>query len=139
MDKYSQKMYTSGMKIFKKNPLEKISSKLWLVGLIQALGICIYVVGISLFITYVSSLFYGKVTQPIAMSIVMLLILSVSALICGGISLGYPIFLVSQKRWGESIKVVLWTAGFMAIFILAAVGILFSTAKDQTLQYYPQF
>lgn len=105
------------MTLFKK----PTSIKNWLVGLLQASGVFLYIVFIAYFMTQTSAVFTGKTGSQTVMGTIMLLIFSVSALVCGLIALGHPIKVGLDKRLKEAVDMVLWTIAFLAIYALLTI------------------
>ena len=91
----------------------KYLQKLYIVGFIQALGLNLYIFGV---ISFMNSLVQGNlVNSPRLGPYIMLSIFVISALVCGLISLSYPLYLFFNQKVREGLKIVLWTLLFMFI------------------------
>ncbi|MGD8744679.1 MAG: hypothetical protein PVJ52_03735 [Candidatus Woesebacteria bacterium] len=91
----------------------------WQVGFIQALAISAYVGSVSYFMNNVSKFFIGKQNQPIVIGTIMMLIFSVSALICGLLSLAYPVQLALKGKTQKALRIIAWTA----LFLMGIIGV----------------
>lgn len=82
----------------------------------QALGLVIYITLVSLLLINGESWFGSlEFIGPI----VLLLIFSTSALICGLIVLGYPIALIFNRQRRQAFKLVIYTAIWLVVFVAA--------------------
>ena len=90
---------------------------------LQATGLVIYLVLISLFFNSMERSFTGPSTQFYA-PIIMLLLFVISAVISGLLILGRAGFLFWEKRYKESFTLIGWTVGwgllYFALFIVTA-------------------
>lgn len=86
------------MKLFNKNPLDKIREKYWLIGLLQALGVILYILIFIMLSANGPFMFVNVSPNPLMMGMIVLMSLSFSALICGTLALGYPLYLALQKK-----------------------------------------
>lgn len=92
-------------------------------GLLQALGIVLYVVVFVLVLQGVIP--KDADLGPIIAPIFMLLAFSTSALICASIVLLRPALLFFSDRKKEAVQIVLWTAGWLAIILFLCGSWLF--------------
>ncbi|MFC1651566.1 hypothetical protein ACFL24_00210 [Patescibacteria group bacterium] len=92
------------------------TQQLVLDSLISALGITIYVFGVSLLIMYGENLF-GKMDNLLG-PIAFLLLFVVSAAITGSLALGRPVMLYLNKKKNEAIKLFLYTIGWLVVFTI---------------------
>jgi hypothetical protein len=103
------------MKIFK-------DAKEWQVGFLQASGIVLYVMILAYVIPeFVGSRVNSGEVPEVLAGMIFLLIFSVSALICGIVVFAYPTFLALSKKLKEAIRIVLWTALFLASLLILLV------------------
>lgn len=93
----------------------------WEVGFLQALGIVIYIGFIAFLLNTISPIFSRGNIDDIFGMVAFLTIFSVSALICGLITLVYPAYLFLNKNILKGIKVIAWTAGFLAMFFVVYI------------------
>jgi len=87
-----------------------------LIGFLQALGLAAYISFVAVIIQNAMEWFgpLNNLTGPITF----LSLLSVSVLICGFISIGYPIKLFFVKKdYKKAIKIVVFTTLFMFVFL----------------------
>lgn len=85
----------------------------YLIGLLQAVGLTAYVAGVAWLIQAGGQLF-GPVAQLYGLALTLLLFI-VSALVCGLIALGFPLWLFfAQNERRRAIAVILWTASWLA-------------------------
>lgn len=91
-----------------------------LIGFLQALGLVTYISVVALVIQNAMKWFgpFNNFTGPI----ISLTLLSVSVLICGFISLGYPIKLFFiKKEYQKALKIVGFTTLFLGIFLVLLI------------------
>lgn len=100
-------------------------SPVW-TGLLEALGVAAYV-GIFVTAVNVGSGIFGRDVQlgPFLSMALVLLLFVTSALICGSIVLGYPIYLFASGEKSRAVKTVLWTAAWLVACVLIVLGIIF--------------
>jgi hypothetical protein len=99
-------------------------------GALQALGLVAYVILIASVMRAIGSAQPEHALGPVLGPALFLLIFSASALICGAITLGYPLILFfREEKKREAFGVVGWTIvwlalfAFLAIFFLLAPGL----------------
>jgi hypothetical protein len=95
------------------------------VGFLQAVGVLVY---IAIVATFLSSGFMehgpfvgGSVLLGVML---MLTLLSVSALICGAIAAFHPLRLVVEKQYVQAATVIAWMAGWMILILSVIVAII---------------
>lgn len=96
-----------------------MKKKVWVAGLLQAVGLSAYIVAIAEFIRNASNIFppMNNFTGPL----IFLALFTFSALMCGLITFFYPVKLFFiDKQQNEAIEVVLFTVLFLFIFLLLA-------------------
>lgn len=81
-----------------------------------------------------SQLFAAKSSDQILTGVVMLSLLSVSALICAVIAGAVPAYLFLNKQTKNAVMVVIWNAVTMLILIVATAGLTWITAKEKTMR-----
>lgn len=97
------------------------------VGLLQALGLAVYISLVASIIQNGNKLF-GPINNFWG-PILFLTLFSFSVLICGFIALGYPVRIFwIKKNPNLAIKIVGYTTGFLFIFLLAIFGFLLAGA-----------
>jgi hypothetical protein len=89
-------------------------------GLFQALGVAVYCLLIGLFMGNGNQI-VGDLALPLG-PVLVLLLFSTSALICGTIVFYYPYKLFVAKKTKEAMEVVISTAAFLFIFLLIFLG-----------------
>jgi len=90
------------------------------ISFIQALGLSIYCGIVALLIWQGENLF-GKMTSFWG-PVLFLVLFAASALICGLIVLGYPIYLFWQKKERVlALKIIGYTAGWLVFFIILLI------------------
>jgi hypothetical protein len=100
-----------------------------IIGLMQALGLILYVSLFSLSANIVLPLFKMRFesTGPIIPMILFLSAFVTSALICGSIAFGYPSYLFFQGKKEVAIPIVLWNIAWLiiafAVFVVFSVVI----------------
>jgi hypothetical protein len=101
---------------------EKRSLSLGMIALIQALGLTAYC-GFIATVLFHGNNWFGKIPEYFA-PLIMLVTLSTSALICGLITLSYPLILFfSKKEPKKAVKLIIYTVTYLALFVLLfAVG-----------------
>ena len=94
----------------------------------QALGVIGYIGLISTVFTQGEKWFGNKPDPQFLAPLLMLTLLSTSAMICGLIVFAYPVKLyLKTKKYDQPIKIVLMTAAWLAVFsLLIMMGIGFS-------------
>jgi len=92
------------------------------VGLIQATGIAVYVSAVSQIMQFGATYFKGPGT--IWTTLMLLLLLVTSALVCALITLGYPIFLFLDGKGKRALTIVGWNAFWLVIFFTLAFGLI---------------
>ena len=93
------------------------TKKLCLISFLQALGLVAYISLVSI-IFWKGNQWFPKM-DPFIGALIMLTLFAVSALISAIITLGYP-FILWQKhnKLKESVKIVIYTAGWIIGFII---------------------
>ncbi|MDC0449009.1 hypothetical protein OAL67_00145 [bacterium] len=114
-----------------KTPKLRKHIEAWKIGLLQAAGIAIYILAISSFMSLMSKMFVRRTPQPIVMGVIMLLIFSISALVCGLIVFTHPVKLAVKKQLRESIVVVIWTSVFLVGLIALVISGLYLFTKER--------
>jgi hypothetical protein len=90
-------------------------------GFLQAAGLALYVGLFVAFANYLGNTF--AVGTPVLGMFSALFAFVTSALICGTIALGYPLYLFSDGEKRRAMHVVFWTAGWLVVgFILILVA-----------------
>lgn len=95
----------------------------YLAGFLQAVGVHLFIllgffIGISVL----------PQRDPPFTPVLVLLIFSFSVLVCGCLTLGYPILLVLEKKTPDAVKVILSMVASMAIFVMVWIVITMLTA-----------
>ncbi|MBI2024198.1 hypothetical protein HYT00_02335 [Candidatus Giovannonibacteria bacterium] len=86
----------------------------------EALGVTLYVSTFSLLVNNIPRWIGVQVSpNPILSIIIFLLTFIISALICGSIVFLYPILLFFDNKKSDALKIVLWTAIWLATFLPA--------------------
>ena len=87
-------------------------------GLFQAAALTAYVSAFAIIAQAMQRWLAGahSIPDPVASIILFLLAFLVSALICGAIALRYPLILFFAEKKHDALKVVVWTAGWLALF-----------------------
>jgi len=98
------------------------NSKLAIIGLVNALGVAVYVFIVSFIIRNGEKIFgeMKDVFGPVAF----LLIFVFSAAITGGLVFGRPVMLYLESRKAEAVKLFFYTLGWLLIVILLIFAIL---------------
>lgn len=98
-----------------------------LVGFFQAMGVAIYCFLIASFFNYMER-FSGMPDPPHALgALIMLLLLVVSATICGVLVFGYPVYLILRQNTKRAIKIIAYTITYsIAIFFITLAIIIYS-------------
>jgi hypothetical protein len=91
---------------------------------LQALGVTIYVTLFALLVNLVEVWSRSHPSKPMFGIIIFLMVFVISALICGGIVLGYPIMIFFEGKKHEAFKMVVFTGLWMALFLTVFVLIL---------------
>lgn len=93
-----------------------------MIALIQALGLSAYVGIVASLMYRLGDLLPNRFLSPVLGISFMLLLFVLSALVCGSIILGYPLFLVKEGK----IKTAMQIVGFsmLWIFVIMSLGIL---------------
>jgi len=102
-------------------------SKLFLYSLFHALGVLIYVLAISWFLSNGEKIFNNGKPDNFLAPAVMLILLIISATITGTLVLGKPILLYLENKKIEAIKMLSYTVGWLAtiaILILMSLVII---------------
>jgi hypothetical protein len=100
------------MKLFSKK--KKLS--LEFVGFLQAVGVVIYC-GLVGLVFWKGETWFGSIAYTYSGPILFLILFAASVLICGLLVFGYPVFLFWDKKQAcESLKVIAYTAAWLAIF-----------------------
>jgi|WetSurMetagenome_2_1015567.scaffolds.fasta_scaffold237729_2 hypothetical protein len=100
---------------------EKRNLSLGVIALLQAAGLTVYCVFIVT-VMFQGNNWFGKIPEYFA-PLIMLVTLSASALICGLITLSYPMILFfSQKQPKKAVKLIVYTVCFLALFVLLFVA-----------------
>ncbi len=102
-------------------------SKLFLYSLFHALGVLIYVLAISWFLSNGKKIFNNGKPDNFLAPAVMLILLIISATITGTLVLGKPILLYLENKKIEAIKMLSYTVGWLAtiaILILMSLVII---------------
>jgi hypothetical protein len=85
-------------------------------GFFQALGVAVYCLLIGLFMGNANQII-GNLSLPLG-PVLVLLLFSTSALICGAIVFYYPYKLFVAKKTKEAMEVVISTAAWLFIFLI---------------------
>ncbi|TSC59629.1 MAG: Uncharacterized protein LiPW15_649 [Parcubacteria group bacterium LiPW_15] len=101
-----------------------MKNKLWAVGIAEAAGVALYIALFAFLVEKISLFAKGFAPTPMTSMVLFLLAFSVSALICGLIVFGYPYLLLMENKKREAVKIILWTAGSLAIILLIYVFVL---------------
>ncbi len=83
----------------------------WVVGLLQAFAILMYVSLFALVVQTLDTLRFDAIVpeRPIVIIPLMLTTFVFSALVCGGSALGYPLVLLFQKQTARAVTIICWT------------------------------
>lgn len=92
------------------------------VGFLQAAGVAAYVVLFFTLGTVLNPLLFTGRAPEIVLPIFMLLMFCFSALLCGCVTFGYPAFLAMNKQGKRAVLLVLFTLGWLALFVLCALA-----------------
>lgn len=97
------------------------------VAFLQVIGVVLYVFILTLTVNYASGILDGPAfDQPMVGMTFFLLTFVTSALICGSLVLGYPLYLFLSSQRQEAIKIIAWSIfWFVAMLFLIAIGTLF--------------
>lgn len=94
-----------------------------LIGLTQALAIALYCFLIASFISLMEKV---KLTpEPFIIGMIMLILLVVSATICGIIVFGLPLLLILDKETKKALRILAFTILYLALFFILSLFILF--------------
>lgn len=97
----------------------KIKKNSILISLLQGFGLIVYISLVSV-IFWKGNEWFGPENNYLGPILVLSLFVA-SALICGGIALGYPLYLVlEKKKVNEAIKIVVLTTVWVVLFFFAA-------------------
>lgn len=94
------------------------------IAFLQASGLVIYIILISIFFNYVTPSFNHQIDEFYA-PIIMLLVFIISAVISALLVLGRAGFLFWEKRYKESFTLVAYTVGWGIIYLIIFLTILF--------------
>ncbi len=99
------------------------TSKLLLYSLFHALGVLVYVLAISWFLSNGEKIFNkaGKADSFLAPAF-MLILLVISATITGTLVLGKPILLYLENKKIEAVKMLSYTIGWLTIIAMMILG-----------------
>lgn len=95
------------------------NKKLLLAALLNALGVAIYIVGVSLVIRNGEKIF-GKMDNFLG-PVAFLLLFVLSAAVTGALTLGRPAILYLDGQKPAAIKLLLYTIGWLALLTLTAL------------------
>ncbi len=95
-----------------------------LTAFLQASGVAIYVLLLAYSGQNFISQLHPAIASPILALAFFLLLFVTSALICGGLVLGYPAYLFFNGERKTAIRLVLWSVGWLVILLLVLVFIL---------------
>jgi heme O synthase-like polyprenyltransferase len=95
------------------------NSKLVLHGLLQALGVAIYILGIAAIMTNISKILGEKDT--FLTPVIALLLFVLSAAITGTLTLGRPILMYLDNKRTEAIKLFIFTLSWMFIILISVI------------------
>ncbi len=106
---------------------KKVDFPSWKIGLAQATGVVAYIMVI---IGVMSPLSTHRVSEAIA-PLMMMLLFSTSVLVCGILVFyrPYTLFFVENKK-AEAAQAVVWTAGWLAAFLLVVITSAFLFALE---------
>ncbi len=91
-----------------------------LISFLQALGVLVYC-GLVGLLMWRGEQFFGPIHTPLE-PILFVVLFTTSALICGLLVLGYPIYLFwDRKKTAEALRLVGLTAGWLIIFVLLII------------------
>lgn len=103
--------------------MRKLTPKI--AGLLQALAITVYV-GVFAFLAYriqQISIQNQVHPHPVVAIVLFLLAFIISAVVCGSLFLGYPVWLFFENKKLHAVKIVLWSALWLvAFFLILAVA-----------------
>jgi hypothetical protein len=92
------------------------TSKIILWSIIDALGVAVYVTGVSLLISNAERIF-GKMTGFLG-PMAMLLLLVISAAITGSLVFGRPVYMIYNGQKKEGLKLLFYTIGFLVLITI---------------------
>jgi len=98
-------------------------SKLILQGIIQAVGVFVYIFLLSAFMNKAND-WFGEDDQKLIAPILVLLIFVFSALITGSLVLAKPVMLYIDGKKKDGVKLLLYTGASILVFILIVFLIL---------------
>lgn len=101
---------------------EKLS--LPFLGFLQAAGVLVYVIFVSLFMNNANKIF-GPVSGFLG-PITFLLLFIVSAMITGSLALARAGFLFWEKRYKQSFTLTFWTLGWSVSYLIVVIILLFT-------------
>jgi SNF family Na+-dependent transporter len=99
-----------------------MKNKLFVRSLLNSLGVFVYIVAIALFFSNANKLFGAE--DNFLMPILMLLLLVLSATITGSLVLGKPIMLYLENQKEAAVKLLAYTIGWLAVFVVMAMIVL---------------
>jgi hypothetical protein len=92
------------------------------VGLMQAVGLALYITLFATIATYAGNSNLGINIQPPLAIIVFLMAFIISASICFSIAFVYPIKLFFEDKKREAVQTILWMIGWLLVlFVIVAV------------------
>lgn len=98
----------------------------WSAGLLQALGVTAYIIIFVLAVQVIPARLESS--NPVLGMLTALLAFVTSALICGGLALGYPILLGLAGNKSRAVQIVVWTAVWLIIFFSGVIILGFAMA-----------
>jgi hypothetical protein len=97
------------------------NSKLILHGFLQALGVALYILGITTIMANVNKILGPKDT--FLTPIIVLLLFVLSAAITGTLTLGRPVLMYLDNKKTEAIKLFIFTLGWMFIILVLVIAL----------------
>lgn len=98
------------------------SKNLKLISLLNALGVCVYILLVS-FIMYNGNTLFGK-EDNFLMPIAFLLLFVFSAAVTSTLVLGRPIMFYLENKKNEAVKLFFYTLGWIFLFMILVFGLL---------------
>lgn len=103
--------------------IKKGKASLAEIALLQAMGIIVYI-GLVALIFWKGNEWFGKVDFYLG-PVMMLTLLSVSAMVCALLAFGYPFLVMwSQKKPKRALKIVIYETGWLLAFLLGIMSVI---------------
>ena len=107
----------------------------WAAGLVQALGLLLYVTLFVLVVLNTERIMGARMEQEVIGVISVLLAFVTSALTCGTIALGYPAYLFFSGERKKAVQIIGWNIIWLILIsILALIGRVFIFSEQSILQ-----